>query len=132
MIARRAPVRERPSLRWIAAGLAVALIAAVGGWLVAHRIAINSPATTAPTDKVLKTGAARLRVSSDWQSVARPPALPGLSGAPAWRPFTGLSTTVSVALLPAEHTTLVPSGLVKGASGGLPAPQSARLVGLEA
>src|SRR4051794_3064369 len=131
MIARRAPVRERPSLRWISAGLAVALVAALAGWLVAHRIAIKSDAPAAPTEKVLKAGAARLRVSSDWQSVARPPALPGLPGAPAWRPYTGLATTVSVALLPVDHATLVPESMVKGASGGLPAPQSARLVGLE-
>jgi hypothetical protein len=138
MIGRRADGRpglqhghERPSLRWIALGLAVALVAAVGGWFVANRIAAD-PATAPSLEKVLDAGPARLKVSTGWERVSRPPALPGLDGAPAWTPYAGLATTVSVALVPADDPALVPAALVKAAEGGLPAPEKARVVGLQA
>ena len=41
MIGRRADGRERPSLRWIAVGVAVALAAAIGGWFLANHIAAD-------------------------------------------------------------------------------------------
>jgi hypothetical protein len=58
--------------------------------------------------------------------------LPGLDGAPAWTPYAGLATTVSVALVPADDPALVPAALVKAAEGGLPKPEKARVVGLQA
>ena len=121
-----------PSLRWMAIGLAVALVAAVGGWFVADRIAADPPTPDAPVSKLLDAGPARLRVSSGWQKAPKPPALPGLTGAPAWTPYAGLATTVSVALVPADDPALVPAALVKEADGGLPRPEKARVVGLEA
>ena len=100
MIRRHAHGHERPSLRWVAAGLVVALVAALGGWLVAERIAAD-PATVPSVSKELQAGPARLKVSTDWAEVRSPPVLPGLAGAPAWTPYSGLATTVSVALVPA-------------------------------
>jgi hypothetical protein len=131
MIGRRADGRERPSLRWIAVGLVVALAAGLGGWLLATQIAAE-PASTPAVEQVLDAGPAQLKVSSAWERVARPPALPGLDGAPAWTPYAGLATTVSVALVPADDPALVPAALVKAAEGGLPKPEKARVVGLEA
>jgi hypothetical protein len=131
MIGRRADGRERPSLRWIAVGVAVALVAAVGGWFVANHIAAD-PATAPSLVKELDAGPARLKVSTGWEKAPRPPALPGLDGAPAWTPYAGLATTVSVALVPADDPALVPAALVKAAEGGLPKPEKARVVGLEA
>ena len=115
----------------MAVGLVVALVAGVGGWLLANHIAAD-PASAPSVDKVLTAGPARLRVSSDWERAARPPAVPGLAGAPAFTPYDGLATTVSVALLPADDPALVPAALVKAAEGGLPKPEKARVVGLEA
>jgi hypothetical protein len=122
---------ERPSLRWIAVGVAVALVAGVCGWFVANHIAAD-PATAPSLEKVLDAGPARLKVSTGWERVSRPPALPGLDGAPAWTPYAGLATTVSIALVPADDPALVPAALVKAAEGGLPKPEKARVVGLEA
>jgi hypothetical protein len=117
----------------MAAGLAVALLAAGGGWFVADRIAADPVAAPdTPVSKLLDAGPARLRVSSGWERAPRPPALPGLAGAPAWTPYSGLATTVSVALVPADDPALVPAALVKQADGGLPRPEKARVVGLEA
>ena len=131
MINRQTHGRERPSLRWMAVGLLVALAAGLGGWAVAERIAAEPPA--APSlERVLDAGPARLKVSTAWVTARRPPELPGLAGAPAWTPYSGLATTVTVALVPADDAALVPSGLVKAAQGGLPKPERARVVGLEA
>jgi hypothetical protein len=129
---RRDPHGHRPSLRWMAAGLAVALVAAGGGWFLADRIAADTPTPEAPVSRVLDAGPARLRVSSGWERASRPPALPGLAGAPAWTPYSGLGTTVSVALVPADDQALVPAALVREADGGLPRAEKARVVGLEA
>ena len=129
---RRNPHGPRPSLRWMTAGLAVALLAAVGGWFVADRIAADPATPEQPVSKLLDAGPARLRVSSGWERAPRPPALPGLAGAPAWTPYAGLGTTVSVALVPADDPALVPSALVREADGGLPRAEKARVVGLEA
>ena len=131
MIRRQAHGHERPSLRWVAAGLVVALVAAIGGWVVAEKIAAD-PATVPSYSKELQAGPARLKVSTDWAEVRSPPVLPGLAGAPAWTPYSGLATTVSVALLAPDDAALVPNELVKGADGGLPNPERARVVGLEA
>jgi hypothetical protein len=131
MIGRRADGRERPSLRWIAVGVAVALVAGLGGWFVANHIAAD-PAAAPSVQKELDAGPARLKVSTGWERSPRPPALPGLDGAPAWTPYAGLATTVSVALVPADDPALLPSALVKAAEGGLPKPEKARVVGLEA
>jgi hypothetical protein len=122
---------QRPSLRWMAVGLAVALAAGLGGWAVADRIAAD-PAPTTATEKVLDAGPARLKVSAGWQRATRPPALPGLANAPAYMPYSGLTTTVSVALVPADSASLVPSDLVSKAEGGLPKAEIARVVGLQA
>ena len=122
---------EGPSLRWIAAGLVVALVAALGGWLVAEKIAAD-PATVSSISKELRAGPARLKVSTDWAEVRRPPTLPGLAGAPAWTPYSGLATTVSVALVPADDQALMPSKMVESLGGALPRPERARVVGLEA
>src|SRR4051812_15643013 len=132
MTPRFAPGRERPSLRWIAAGLLVALAAAAGGWVVADRIAARAPEDTPSGDRVLTAGPARLRVSVPWTPARRPPAVPGLEDAPAWTPYAGLATTVSVALLPAQHPALLPSALVAQAQGGLPRAETAKVVGLQA
>ena len=80
----------------------------------------------------VQAGPARLKVSTDWAEVRSPPLLPGLAGAPAWTPYSGLATTVSVALVAPDDAALVPNELVKGAEGGLPKPEKARVVGLEA
>jgi hypothetical protein len=125
--------RPRPALRWIGAGVALVLVGAVAGWFVAHRIASRAPAAaTDTTERVLAAGPARLRVSAPWTRARQPPDLPGLAGAPAWTPYAGLSTTVSVALLPAQQATLLPTALVRNVSGALPRAQTARLVGLHA
>jgi hypothetical protein len=125
--------RPRPALRWVGAGLALVLVFAVAGWLVAHRIASRAPAAaTDTTERLLEAGAARLRVSAPWTPARRAPAVPGLAGAPAWTPYAGLSTTVSVALLPAQQATLLPTALVRSLSGALPRARTARLVGLHA
>jgi hypothetical protein len=126
------PHGPRPRLRWLAAGLAVALLAAGGGWFLADRIAADPATPSEPVSRVLDAGAARLRVSSGWERAARAPALPGLAGAPAWTPYAGLGTTVSVALVPADDPALVPAALVRAADGGLPRAEKARVVGLEA
>jgi hypothetical protein len=131
MIRRQVHGHDRPSLRWVAAGLVVALAAALGGWLVAERIAAD-PATVPSYSKELKAGPARLKVSTDWAEVRSPPVLPGLKDAPAWTPYAGLATTVSVALVAPDDAALVPNALVKDAAGGLPQPERARVVGLEA
>jgi hypothetical protein len=131
MIVPRAHGREQPSLRWIAVGVAVALVAGLGGWFVANHIAA-APATAPSLEKVLDAGPARLKVSTGWERVSRPPALPGLEGAPAWTPYAGLATTVSIALVPADDPALVPAAMVKAAQGGLPKPEKARVVGLQA
>jgi hypothetical protein len=123
--------RPRPSLRWIAVGFAVALAAGLGGWAVADRIAAD-PAPTAAPEKVLDAGPARLKVSAGWQRATRAPVLPGLDNAPAYMPYSGLTTTVSVALVPAESPSLVPAALVTKADGGLPKAETARVVGLQA
>ena len=115
----------------MAVGLVVALVAGVGGYLVANHIAAD-PASAPAIDKVLAAGPARLKVSSDWERAARPPAVPGLAGAPAFTPYDGLATTVSVALLPADDPALVPAALVAVAEGGLPKAEKAKVVGLEA
>ncbi|HET6546824.1 MAG TPA: hypothetical protein VFG79_00115, partial [Solirubrobacter sp.] len=120
-----------PSLRWVAAGLGVALAAALGGWLVAKALA-PEPAKTPSTSKVLAAGPARLKVSTGWTEVRQPPVLPGLADAPAWTPYAGLATTVSVALVPPQDAALLPSSLVEQAKGGLPRAEVARVVGLEA
>jgi hypothetical protein len=125
--------RPRPAARWIGAGLALVLVGAVAGWLVAHRIASRAPAAAPDTtERVLGAGPARLRVSAPWTPARRSPAVPGLAGAPAWTPYAGLSTTVSVALLPAQQATLLPTALVRSVRGALPRAQTARLVGLHA
>jgi hypothetical protein len=115
----------------MAAGVAVALSAGIAGWAVADQIAAD-PAGTPVSAQVLNAGPARLKVSSGWQAAKRPPALPGLESARTWAPYSGLATTVSVALVPADHAALVPSQLVAAAEGGLPRPEKARVVGLEA
>ncbi len=125
--------RPRPALRWVAVGVALAVVGAVGGWFVAHRIASRAPAAApGATERLLDAGPARLRVSAPWTPARRRPAVAGLTGAPAWTPFAGLSTTVSVALLPAQQATLLPTALVNSVSGALPRAQAARLVGLHA
>jgi hypothetical protein len=122
--------RPRPSARWIALGAALALVAAAAGWLVAHRIAARpAPAPQLTSDRVLRAGPARLRVSAPWTPARRPPAVPGLADAPAWTPYAGITTTVSVALLPAQSATLLPGAL---ATGQLPRPESAKLGGVQA
>ena len=131
MIRRHTHGHERPSLRWAAVGLVVALAAGLGGWFVAERIAAD-PAAVPSVQKELAAGPARLKVSQDWAEVRSPPIFPGLAGAPAWTPYSGLATTVSVALVPADDPALVPNELVRGADGGLPRPERARVVGLEA
>jgi hypothetical protein len=123
--------RQWPSLRWTAAGLAVALAAGLGGWAVANRIAAD-PAVTTSEQKVLDAGPAHLKVSGGWARAPRAPVLPGLDDAPAFMPYSGLTTTVSVALLPADSATLVPAELEKQAEGGLPKAETARVVGLRA
>jgi hypothetical protein len=115
----------------MAVGVAVALVAGVGGWALAAHIAAD-PASVTSVEQVLEAGPARLKVSTAWERAARPPALPGLDGAPAWTPYAGLATTVSVALVPADDPALVPAALVKAAEGGLPKAQTARVVGLQA
>jgi hypothetical protein len=115
----------------MAVGLAVALAAGLGGWAVADHIAAD-PAPTTAAEKVLDAGPARLKVSGGWARATRPPALPGLDNAPAYMPYSGLTTTVSVALLPADSASLVPADLVTKAEGGLPKPETARVVGLQA
>jgi hypothetical protein len=131
MIKVRADGREWPSVRWIAAGVAVALAAGLGGWAIANRIAADAP-TMVSEQKVLDAGPARLKVSTGWQRSARPPVLPGLGEAPAYTPYAGLATTVSVALVPADTAALVPAELVEQADGGLPKAETARVVGLRA
>ena len=63
----------------MAVGLAVALVAALGGWAVAERIAADRP-PAAPVAELLDAGPARLQVSSGWHGAPKPPALPGLGG----------------------------------------------------
>ena len=58
--------------------------------------------------------------------------LPGLDNAPAYMPYSGLTTTVSVALVPADSASLVPAALVDKADGGLPKAETAQVVGLQA
>jgi hypothetical protein len=117
----------------MAVGLAVALAAGLGGWAVADRIAADpAPTSGAASEKVLDAGPARLKVSAGWARATRPPALPGLANAPAYTPYSGLTTTVSVALLPADSASLVPADLVTKADGGLPKAETARVVGLQA
>ena len=91
MIRRQAHGRERPSLRWVAAGLVVALVAALGGWLVADRIAADPATVAVGLEGAAAPGPARLKVSTDWAEVRSPPVLPGLAGAPAWTPYSGLA-----------------------------------------
>jgi hypothetical protein len=131
MIRGRADGREWPSARWIAAGVAVALAAGLGGWAVAHRLAADR-ASVSSVQKLLDAGPARLKVSAGWERAARPPALPGLDDAPAYMPYAGLATTVSVALVPADSAALVPAELEEKAEGGLPKAETARVVGLQA
>ncbi len=131
MIGRQPPGHERPSVRWVAAGLVVALLAALGGWFVADRIAAD-PAAVSSVSMELRAGPARLKDSTDWAEVRSPPILPGLAGAPAWTPYSGLETTVSVALVPASDAALMPSDMVEHLGGALPRPEKARVVGLEA
>ena len=115
----------------MAVGLAVALAAGLGGWAVADRIAAD-PATAPSTEKVLAAGPARLKVSTGWAKATRAPVLPGLDNAPAYMPYSGLTTTVSVALVPADSASLVPAALVEKADGGLPKAETAKVVGLSA
>jgi hypothetical protein len=115
----------------MAVGLAVALAAALGGWAVADRIAAD-PVAPAPTQKVFDAGPARLKVSTGWARAPRPPVLPGFDNAPAYTPYAGLTTTVSVALLPADTASLVPAALVSKVDGGLPKAETAKVVGLSA
>jgi hypothetical protein len=125
--------RPRPALRWILAGVGLVLVGAVAGWLVAHRIASRAPAAPPESaERVLDAGPARLRVSAPWTRAQRPVSVPGLLWAPAWTPYAGLSTTVSVALLPAQDASLLPRALVDSVRGKLPRAQTARLVGLHA
>jgi hypothetical protein len=115
----------------MAVGVAVALAAGLGGWAVADRIAAD-PVAPAPTQKVLDAGPARLKVSTGWARAPRSPALPGLDNAPAYTPWSGLTTTVSVALLPADSASLVPAALLAKIEGGLPKAEKAKVVGLSA
>jgi hypothetical protein len=115
----------------MAVGLAVALAAGLGGWAVADRIAAD-PVDAPSTQKVLDAGPARLKVSTGWARATRAPVLPGLDNAPAYMPYSGLTTTVSVALVPADSASLVPSALVEKADGGLPKAETAKVVGLQA
>ena len=115
----------------MAVGLAVALAAGLGGWAVADRIAAD-PVAPPSTQKELDAGPARLKVSTGWARAPRSPALPGLDNAPAYTPWSGLTTTVSVALVPADSASLVPAALVKKADGGLPKAETAKVVGLSA
>jgi len=131
MIRRYTHGYDRPSLRWMVVGLVVALVAGLGGWMIANQIAAE-PTATPVAQRVLDAGPARLKVSTGWEQARRPPKLPGLGSAPAWTPYSGLTTTVSVALLPADDPALVPAALVKDAEGGLPRAEKARVVGLEA
>ena len=133
-------VNRRPGLRqlgmmrlgWIAAGLAVALVAGFGGWFAADRVT-GEPEGAPPDATVLDAGPARLKVSLPWQPAPRPPALPGLPGAPAWAPRSAPATTVSVALLPADHPSLLPAAMVAQTAGGLlPEPATATVAGLQA
>ena len=68
------------------------------------------PAAAPSRRKVLDAGPARLKVSAGWAARRRaPPALPGLDEArPPTCPTPGLTTTVSVALVPADSASLVP------------------------
>ena len=115
----------------MAVGVAVALAAALGGWAVADRIAAD-PVAAPSTQKVLDAGPAHLKVSTGWARATRAPALPGLDNAPAYMPYSGLTTTVSVALVPADSASLVPAALVDKADGGLPKAETAKVVGLQA
>jgi hypothetical protein len=116
----------------MAVGLAVALAAGLGGWAVADRIAADPIAPPSTTQKVLDAGPARLKVSTGWARAPRAPVLPGLDDAPAYMPYSGLTTTVSVALVPADSAPLVPAALVAKAAGGLPKAETAKVVGLSA
>ena len=67
MIRRQAHGHDRPSLRWVAAGLVVALIAAFGGWMVAEKIAAD-PATV---PSVLEGAAGRARAAEGLDRLGR-------------------------------------------------------------
>lgn len=123
--------QRRLSLRWAAAGLAVAVLAGLGGWLVADRV-VGDPDSARSGSKLVAAGPARLTVPDSWQPARRPPALPGLSGAKSWKLADGRPETVSVALVPADHLALVPAALVEQADGGLPAARKTRVAGLDA
>ena len=123
---------ERPSLRWMAAGLAVALLAAGGGWFVADRIAADpaSPRRRSPSCSTpVPRGCGCPRAGSARRGRPR---CPGSRVRRRGRPTPASATTVSVALVPADDPALVPAALVKEADGGLPRPEKARVVGLEA
>jgi hypothetical protein len=125
-------VRARPrvSPAWLGAAALIALVAATAGWLISDRIAADPPPAprAAAADHVLRAGPVGLRVSALWTPTRRPPAVPGLAGAPAWNPYVGVTTTVSAALLPARDATLLPPALTH--SGTLPTPDTARIGGV--
>jgi hypothetical protein len=125
--------RERPSLRVVAAGLAVALVAALAGLFLASRIAADPAPEPVDVQRVLTAGPARLKVTGGWQEARSATPVPGLAGGGAFTPYAGLTTTVSVALVEAEHPSLLPSELVAAvAPGKLPVAEPARVVGLDA
>ncbi len=123
--------QRRSSLRWAAAGVAVAVLAGLGGWLVADRVVGDRDGERSGS-KLVSAGPARLTVPARWQPARRPPALPGLPGAATWRLAGGRPETVSAALVPADHPALVPARLIEQADGGLPPAQKARVAGLDA
>jgi len=116
---------------WIVAGAAVTLACGAAGWTLGT-VLLDEPSAPAPSDRLVTAGPVRLKVSSAWQRADRAPTVPGLGTAPAFTPYAGLTTTVSVALVPADHRTLVPATLVKAAGAGLPRAGPARIAGLDA
>ena len=100
------------------AGLAVALVAGLGGWFVADRVA-GDPDSAPPRDEGARRrprapeGLAATGSRRGGRRRCRAARGAGLDARPA------PATTVSVALLPADHPALVPAALVAQAAGGL-------------
>ncbi len=90
-----------PSVGILAAGLAIIVAAAAGGWFAASRL-VSHPAPLRQAQPVkVEAGPARLLLRAGWQPVAAVPTLPGLDGpgARAYAPSDGSSGRMIFTLL---------------------------------
>jgi hypothetical protein len=114
--------------------VAVALAAALAGWVGAAKLTAQPEPAAAPADTPTRIGAADALVRAGWTPVARAPRLAGLDGAGvrAFAPPAGGAGRMLVAVRAADHPSLVPRSLIGALEAPLPTARRATVAGMRA